>query len=461
MTSGPRSAPFRTRNMTAGPIYRQLLLFALPLLAGSLIQQLYNTVDLIFLGRFVGVEASAAVGASSMLVTCIVGFFTGMNAGSMVVSSQLFGAEDWRGLDKAIHTAAAVSLWGGLVFMTFGLILSPSFLRWMSTPPAIMEQASDYIRLYLLSLVPIVAYNVGSGILRGLGDSRSPMLCQLAGGLLNVAADALCICVLDWGVRGAALATLLSQTVAALLVVRRLWELDERYRLRWGKIRLFGDMAARLFRVGVPAGVQATAITFSNLFVQTRINRLGVDAIAAFTAYFKVEMFLYVPILALGQAVAAFTGQNIGAGRFDRVREGGKDGLILGICLTALVSALMLLFAPFAFALFTTDEGVDEIGVGLARLAFPFYFLYVLVEVLGSVIRGTGRSLPPMLIILFSMCFVRPFLLDVLLSRWPMPEGVVGVYPATWFCAALGMAIYYRWGPLRWMEAQTKNKGGH
>lgn len=442
-----------TKDMTQGPIGRQLLLFALPLLGSSLIQQLYNTVNLIFVGQLLGKEASAAVGASSMLVTCIVGFFTGMSVGASVVASRYYGARDFENLNHVIHTSMAISLGGGLVLMVFGYALAPVFLQWMNTPADILYQATSYIRIYFFSLIPLVTYNVGAGILRALGDSKHPMLYQLAGGLINVAANAVCIIKLGWGVNGSAIASFISQTVAAVLVLLYLCQLDDRYRLKWGQIRLNSAVAKSILKIGVPSGIQATATTFSNLFIQSSINGLGVDTIAAFTAYFKVELFIYLPIMAFSQAATTFTGQNVGAMQLDRVKNGTRTGIVVGVCFTAALSALTLLFSRQAFGLFTSDTAVIDIGVSLARIAFPFYFLYVFLEVFASTIRGAGKALPPMVIVLLNMCGVRLVLLRIFMSFWNSAQGVALIYPVTWLITALFMAAYYMLG--KWLPTKT------
>jgi putative MATE family efflux protein len=442
--------------MTKGPIAVQLILFALPLLGSSLIQQMYNTVDLIFVGQLLGKEASAAVGASSMLVTCLVGFFTGMSIGSSVVAAHFFGAGNYADLKRTVHTAIAISLGGGLALMVFGIALAPVFLGWMNTPDAILRQATGYIRIYFLSLVPMISYNVGAGILRALGDSKSPMLYQLVGGLSNVGANTLFIWALNLGVNGASIATLFSQVIASALVLRHLRKLDDPYRLRWSQIRLNGDIAKSILKIGIPSGVQATATTFSNLFIQYHINSLGVDTIAAFTAYFRVELFIYLPIMAFSQAATTFTGQNFGADRLDRVKKGTKTGILVGICFTAVLSLLTLQFSRQVFGFFTPDDSVINMGMSLARIAYPFYFLYVFLEVFASTIRGAAKAVPPMLIVLVNMCGARLVLLNIFMFIWHSPQGIVLIYPVTWLITALCMAAYYHFG--KWLpSAQSEN----
>ncbi|MGN0978579.1 MAG: MATE family efflux transporter [Faecousia sp.] len=440
------------RELTRGPIGKQLLVFALPLFAGSLIQLLYNTVDLMFVGQILGAEASAAVGASSLIVTCILGIFTGLSVGVSVSAAKAVGSGDTGQLRDIIRTAAGLTCLLALVFTALGLILASRCLRWMRTPEDILPTATSYLRLYLLSLISIVSYNIGSGILRALGNSRSPMLYQLFGGIANLLGNTVFIYFLNWGVQGAALATACSQGLAAFLTVRHLCCMKTEYRLRLGRMKLDKVICKEFLTVGIPSAVQSVVITLSNLIVQTHINALGVDSIAAFTAYFKVENFIYLPIMAFGQACSTFTSQNIGAYQVERVKKGVTTSLLLGIAVTLGTSALTLIFSKFAFGLFARDAGVIELGVQIAWVAYPFYFVYVFLEVYASAIRGAGKALPAMGIIVVNMCLVRTCVLKGILHFQPSVVGVAAVYPITWVCTAVCLFLYYRsarWLPVR------------
>ncbi len=437
-------------DLTQGRIGTQLLLFALPFLGSSLIQQLYNTVDLMFVGNFLGKEASAAVGSSSLLVTCLLGFFTGMGVGVSVLTAKARGARDNGRLHKVIHTTAALTVLGSLLFMVAGILLAPWLLQLLNTPEDIMPLALAYIRIYFLSLPSIVSYNMSAGILRAMGDSRSPMLYQLVGGLVNVAANALFICALQGGVAGAALATLCSQSAAALLTVRHLFRLDGAYRLRVRAIRFDRNTGLQIFKIGIPAAIQAMIITLSNLMVQAQINSLGVISIAAFTAYFKVENFIYLPIMAIGQACTSFFGQNAGAGQWERAKRGTRTSMALGVGITVFLSAAVLTFCSQLFGLFTADPEVVVLGRCIAFVSFPWYFLYVFLEVFASSIRGAGKTLPPMLIVVGNMCGVRLLALLTVMHISPSAPHVAAIYPITWFSTALCLAVYYwkgRWLP--------------
>jgi putative MATE family efflux protein len=439
------------RDLTKGIIWTQLLSFALPLLGSSLIQQLYNTVDLLFVGNLLGKEAAAAVGASSLIITCVLGFFTGLSVGAGIMIAQRFGNKSMDGLEQSVHTSVGLSFAGGVILTAVGYAGAPLFLQWLNTPDEILVQAVSYIRIYFLSLTSIITYNMGAGILRAVGNSQSPMLYQLAGGIANVALDVLFLFVFGWGIDGVAWATMLSQTLAAALALFELSHTQDAHRLCWKKIYINRGILTRIIEIGVPIGFQTMLITLSNIFVQYKINNLGVDAIAAFTAYIKVELVIYLPIVAFGQAMTTFSAQNIGAGKIDRMIKGTRICILMGTALAALSSVLMLAVGHSAFAAFNNDPGVIEDGLMIIRITFPFYFLYVFGEVLGAAIRGGGKTAPPMAIVITNICVMRTLLLFTIAGLYPDIRGIAITYPLTWASTALCMAMYYFKG--RWHYA--------
>lgn len=430
-------------DLTQGSIVKQLVLFALPLLGSSLIQQMYHTVDLIFIGQLLGKEAAAAVGASSLLVTCMVAFFTGMSVGSNVLAARFFGSKQYSDIKAVVSMAFAVSVVGGLALTVAGYVLAPLFLRWLTVPDAIYGLSLEYLRIYIASLISMAGYNIGAGVLRGLGDSRSPMLYQLLGGIVNIGANGLFIGWLEWGVQGSAFATLFSQSIAAVLVFRRLALLDQAYCFSLRALQLTFDTLRDILRIGVPAGIQAMLVTLSNLIVQNHINSLGIDSIAAFTAYFKVELFIYLPIVAIGQANITFTSQNIGARKPDRAMGGTRASLALGLGITVASCIATLLFCEQAFRLFTRDVSVIGLGTQIAMNVFPWYFMYVFLEVLAAFIRGSGKNLEPTLIILVNMCLLRPIYVMLISRLEPSAVAIAWVYPITWFTTSVCMGLYY------------------
>ena len=427
----------RNEDLTTGPIIQKLLRFALPLLLGTLVQQLYSTVDLIFVGNVIDKTASAAIGASTLLITCLIGFFGGLAVGAGVVIAQSWG------LRRAIGNTAALALAGGVVLALLGWLLAPGYLRLIRTPEEIRANAEAYLRIYFLSLPSIVAYNFGAGMLRALGDSKNPLLAQLVGGLVNVAADWLLLRVLANGVVGVAWASLFSQTVAAALVARKLCRLDNAFALRLRGIHFDPALLKKTVAIGLPAGAQALVITLSNVVVQAHINAFGAEAIAAFTAYFKVELIIYLPIMALGQAIMTFSGQNCGAGQFARIRRGTRDCLLISLGLTAILSAVSLLFGGALFRLFIKEPSVIALGRRIIAVTFPYYVLYPVHQILGDSLRGQGKTKVPMLIVLLNLCLIRSALLFWIVPHTRSIQSVAAAYPVTWGLTALGMCVYY------------------
>ena len=430
-------------DLTQGAIGRGMLLFALPFLGSSLIQQLYNTVDLIFVGRLLGTDAAAAVGAGSLLITLVLGFFTGMSVGVSVSVSHAYGAGNQKELHDLIHCAAGLALTASALLILFGIFLTPAVLRLMNTPEDIMDLAVAYIRIYFLSMLPMVFYNIGSGILRAFGNSRSPMNYQLIGGIANVAGNAFFLCVLHMGVKGVALASLVSQMMAAVFTVGHLMKPDFECRLRISDIALKKQVCGRILKIGIPAAIQSMVITLSNLIVQAQINSLGIVSIAAFTAYFKVENFVYLPIMAFGQANTTFCGQNYGAGKWERMRKGTGVSILMGILVTVTISTLLLTHGYGVFSLFSQNAEVIELGIRIAQVTFPFYFIYVFLEGFSGALRGTGKTMGPMAVILVNMCGIRMLSLWFLVRHYHSAEGVAGIYPITWITTAVCLGVMY------------------
>lgn len=432
-----------SKNFTEGKIGKNLLFFIIPIIASSLIQQLYSTVDLILVGQFSGKEGTAAIGAGDLIITCLIGFFNGMAVGTNVITAHIFGSQDKTKLKKMMQTVLVFGMVGGVILMAIGIGFAPTFLRWMDTPESILGQAVTYLRIYMLSMIAIVLYNLYSGILRAIGDSRSPMIFQTIGGVINIVADIIFVAVLHQGVAGAAIATFLSQTTAALLVVFQLHNKRREVALQFTFQGFDKRILQNIVSIGIPTGIQSIVITLSNIIIQSRINGFGVDTIAAFTAYFKIEMVLYIPILAIGQAVVSFVGQNYGAGKYKRMNQGVIFSMAVGVIYTVAVSTLLVFFSHAVFSLFTSSEEVIEFGRQIVSITFPFYFLYVILECLSGQIRGMGKALPPMVITLISFCAIRIVLLFIVLTKWYDVRGIAITYPITWGIAAVLLGIYW------------------
>ena len=370
-------------------------------------------------------------------------FFGGMSVGSSVVVSQLYGSRNKGKLYQAVHTAVALSFVGGILLMLLGYFLAPHYLKLINTPVALQADAVSYLRIYFLSLISVMTYSIGSGVLRALGDSYTPLCAQIVGGLMNVLGNTLFIVVLDYGITGAAWATMISQSCAAAIVLYKLTKLDSAYALRLPKIQIDREILKKIIKIGIPAGMQSLVITFSNVMVQFQINSLGENEIAAFTAYFKVELLIYLPIVALGQAVMIFAGQNIGANNFERAYIGTRQILMMGVILAFLLSMGALVIGPILFRAFTEDASVIELGLQIIQVTFPFYFIYTILQVLGDSLRGMGRVRQPMLIILVNICIIRTILLFIIVPIYPDIQGVAMTYPITWGLTAICMIVYY------------------
>lgn len=432
-----------SHTLTKGSVGKGILLFALPLLGSSLIQQLYSTVDLIFVGQLLGTKASAAIGASGLIVTCMIGFFNGMAVGTNVFAARHYGAKRFERLKKLMQTIFWTGIIGGLLLTVIGLVLSPVFLTWMGTPESIFPLAVRYLRIYMASMISVVSYNLLSGVLRALGDSRTPMLYQFFGGIINVFADFIFLYVFHMGVEGTAFATLFSQTFAAVGVMIHLYRLKEPYALR---IR-FSDCSLKeltdILKVGVPAGVQSIIITLSNIIIQSQINTLGVTSVASFTVYFRVELIVYLPIVALGQAVVSFIGQNYGAGNWERIKKGNRLCIFGGSLITFAACILLIIAMPVILNVFTKDAAVAAQTLEIVKVTFPFYFFYTVLECFSSNLRGFGKAFLPMIVTVISFCGFRIIALFALMAKNPSPDKVALSYPISWGIAAAAMAVLY------------------
>lgn len=432
-----------THTLTEGSVWKGILLFALPLLGSSLIQQLYSTVDLIFVGQLLGTKASAAIGASGLIVTCLIGFFNGMAVGTNVFAARHYGAKHFEKLKKLIQTIFWTGIFGGLLLMLIGFALSPTFLSWMGTPKSIFPLAVRYLRIYMLSMISVVSYNLLSGVLRALGDSRTPMLYQFFGGIINVFADFIFLSVFHMGVEGTAFATLFSQTFAAICVMIHLCRLKEPYALCLTLKECSLHELSDILKVGVPAGVQSIIITLSNIIIQSQINTLGVTSVAAFTVYFRVELIVYLPIIALGQAVVSFIGQNYGAGNWNRIKKGNKISILGGSISTFAACMLLIAAMPVILKAFTKDSAVAAQTLNIVKVTFPFYFFYTVLECFSSNLRGFGKAFLPMVVTIISFCGFRIVALFVLMAQNPSPDKVALSYPISWGIAAIAMAVLY------------------
>ena len=441
------------RRMTEGSIAKSLLLFAVPLILGNLLQQLYNTADSIIVGNFVGANALAAVGSSGSPIYLLIGFSQGVAVGAGVVVAQYLGAKDRVDTQLAVHTALAISVVMGLILTIGGVACGRVLLEWMNTPAEVLEDAVTYIRIYFGGVLFSVVYNMIAGILNAAGNSRRSLVYLAYASLTNILLDLVFIVGLKMGVAGAAIATDISQLVSCLLSLRFLLRVEDDYRVRLRDIRLHGRMALRIILVGLPTGIQNMVISFSNVLVQASVNSYGAAAMAGFAAYMKVDGFNILPVSSISMAATTFVGQNYGAGRLDRVRKSVWVTVALGVCYTLTTGALLLLGQDPIMRLFTTDEAVIAFGCSAMRWFCPFYFLLSILHGLAGAVRGTGASVPPMVVLLVSLCLFRILWIQWILPLFGTYEGVMMVYPVSWALGAVLMILYTWKG--RWMEYHT------
>ena len=439
-----------TNLMTEGSIVKNLLLFALPLILGNLLQQMYNTADSIIVGNFVGSNALAAVGSSGSPIYLLIGFSQGVAVGAGVVISQYLGAGDHKETREAVHTSLAIAVLMGLVLTIGGVACCRALLTAMNTPAEVMGDAVTYLRLYFGGVLFSVVYNMTAGILNAAGNSRRSLVYLAAASVTNIVLDLVLIAGLKMGVAGAAIATDLSQLVSCVLSLRFLMKTDDACHVELSGIRLHRSMAGRIIRVGLPTGIQNMVISFSNVLVQASVNSYGAAAMAGFAAYMKIDGFNILPVSSISMAATTFVGQNYGAGRLDRVKKGTWVTLAVGVVYTLITGTLLLLGQDVIMHLFTNDETVVFFGEAAMHWFCPFYFLLSILHGLAGAVRGTGASIPPMVVLLVSLCLFRVVWIQFLLPFFPTIDGVFILYPVSWGLGAVLMALYAWKG--KWME---------
>ena len=431
-------------GITEGVIWKQLLIFFFPILFGTFFQQLYNTVDAVIVGRFVGKEALAAVGGSTgTLINLLVGFFVGLSSGATVIISQFYGGGREKRVSEAVHTAIAFSLACGVGLMVIGIAASPIALRAMVTPYDIMQYSLSYIRIYFLGIIPNLVYNMGAGILRAIGDSKRPLYYLMASCFTNIVLDLVLVVWLRLDVRGAAIATIVSQLVSAVLVVLQLLRTKDSYRLVIRKIRLNLFMVMRIVRIGLPAGLQSVMYSASNIIIQSSVNSLGTDTVAAWTAYSKIDSVYWMIISALGISITTFVGQNYGAGKLDRVKRGIYVCLGLSFLITAILSVTLYLGGGYIYLMFTADAAVIAKGMEILHFLVPAFATYVCIEVLSGALRGTGDCWIPMIMTAVGVCALRVLWILVAVPLKPDILTVVFSYPLTWSITSILFLVYF------------------
>ncbi len=440
--------------MTEGVIWKQLLFFFFPIVLGTFFQQLYNTADAAIVGNGVNKLALAAVGGTTAtLINLLVGFFIGVASGATVIISQFYGARQENDVSRAVHTAAAMSLLFGAALSVIGFTLAPWLLSLINTPEDVLPYALSYIRVIFLGMIPSLAYNIGSGILRAAGDSRHPLYFLVAACLTNIVLDVLFVLVLRMGVSGAALATILSQCLSASLVIRALVKRTDCLRLSPRKIRLDFSLFRRISAIGLPSGLQSVMYSVSNVIIQRAINGFDTNILAGWTSYGKLDGLYWMTVNSFGIAITTFVGQNYGAGQFVRVKKGILSCVKMCVLVTGLLSLSMYFGGGYLFRLFTQDEAVIQQGIRILRLLVPFYCTYIPIEILSGSMRGTGDTLIPTMMTLFGVCLLRVVWILVIVPMNATIEMVLYSYPITWILTSTLFIIYYFRG--HWMHRRA------
>ncbi|MBQ9265405.1 MAG: MATE family efflux transporter [Clostridia bacterium] len=434
-----------------GVIWKQLLIFFFPILLGTFFQQLYNTADAMIVGKYVGKEALAAVGgATGNLINLIVGFFVGLASGATVIISQFYGARQDASVSRTVHTALALAIAAGLLLTGLGLWLSPWMLGLLGTPEDVTAPATTYIRIYFIGMVPSLIYNVGSGILRAVGDSKRPLYFLIVACLTNIVLDVLLVVGFDMGVAGAAWATILSQAVSAVLVIVVLVRSHTACHLELKKIRFHGDLLARIVRIGLPMGLQSVMYSVSNVIIQASINSFGTDITAAWSAWGRLDGFFWMVLNAFSISITTFVGQNFGAQKYDRVRQGVRECLAMAFAAALLFSGVLMLFGRQFYSIFTNEQVVIDEGMRILMLIAPYFATYVCIEILSGAVRGAGESLIPTLLTLFGVCILRLVWLLIFVPRNRTIERTLFSYPMTWVVTSVLFIVYYLQGG--WMK---------
>ena len=436
-------------NLTEGVIWKSLLTFTLPLLLSALLQQLYNTVDLLIVGRFAGKIDMAAIGASGAITVLVVALFMGLSTGASVLVAQHYGAKDRAALFKVVHTNFAIALYGGLVLTIFTVIFTPQFLAWIDTPPEVMGSAVRYMRILFAGLIPVMVYNMGSAVLRSVGDSVRPFNFLAIAAGLNIVLDLIFVGAFKMGAVGAGIATVLAQSVSGILVLLSLLKTTDIYRLRMKRIRFHKESLERIVAIGLPAAVSGGLISLSNVIIQAQINVFGAQAIAGVAAASRVDGFVFTSLEAFALAITTFVGQNIGAKKPKRLKSGIITALVMTLLFVASVSSILVIFRTPLMKIFTSEKDVIFYGTKMIVILAPFYVIFSVTEVLSGAIRGSGTAVPIMIITLIGMFIIRLGWIFIAMPMYKTIDIICWSYPISWVFTCILTLIYYFKGKWR------------
>lgn len=425
------------RNLTEGPIIKNMLLFAIPLFMGQLLQQLYNMVDAWVIGNFADNDAFAAVSSAGSMTFLIVGLFNGIAIGGGVIISRYFGAGDEENVVRAIHTNFLMGIIASILSTVVGLFLSPHILRWMNTPDSVMPNSLAYFQIYFAGVSTVIMYNICMSIMRALGDSVHPLYYLFISSAINVVLDLFFVAVFHWGVSGAAIATVIAQGISVLFCFVRMSRLKDYTRLDFRKIHFYKDMMLEVIKQGLPTGVQNAVISIGNLTVQTNINSFGSFAMAGVGAYSKIEGFVFLPIMSMSMSLPTFVSQNLGAKKYDRAKRGAAFGIIFGVLMAELLGVIIYFTAPSLLRIFVDTPESIEYGMLHVKVTSLFFFLLAMSHCAAGVLRGLGKAFIPMIAMLAFWCGVRVVYVSSILHVIPKFQMISWAYPLTWTLSSI------------------------
>ena len=446
-------------DMTKGTPWKLIAGFAVPVFLSQLFQQLYNTIDSLIVGRFLGTDSLAAVSSSGNLIFLLTSFFIGSTMGAGIVISKYFGAKETDKVSRAVHTNVAFGLVSGVLLTVIGVLFTPTFLVWMKTDAEIMDEAVSYFRFYFAGALAVVMYNTFKSIMNALGDSKRPLWYLIFSSVLNIGLDLLFVGVFRWGVWAAALATTISQGASVILCLIQFLKKGTVYRLELKKLRFDKAMFREILVYGLPAGIQNSVIGFANVIVQKNINTFMKVATAAYGSYSKIEGFAFLPINSFTMAITTFVGQNLGAGEYDRAKKGSRFGIISAVLLAELIGLIIWIFAPVFVGLFSSDPAVIALGVKQARIEAFFYCLLAFSHAVASVCRGAGKAVVPMGVMLAVWCVFRITYIEIMMHFIHEIKFIYWAYPITWGISSVIFLFYYLFSD--WVHGFVNGGGEH
>lgn len=436
----------RNINLTEGSIPQGIIYFAIPLLLTNFLQQLYNTADLMIVGRYAGKNPMAAVGATGHISNLMIGLFMGLTTGASVVISQYYGSNSRDHLQKSVHSSYFLALISGLIITVIGYIASPFLLKLLDTPKEIMADSITYMRIFFLGTTPLLIYNMGASVLRSVGDSKRPFNFLVLSAVINIILDFIFIAGFKLSVVGAGWATFTAQTVAALFVTFNLMKSDRIFRLNLKDIKFYSEESKKIFQIGIPTGIQSSLISLSNVIIQAKINGFGSDAIAGIAAEGRIDGFIFMSLQAVALAATTFAGQNYGAGKKERIRNGLTVTLVIIVALAGILSAIAIGFAKPLIGIFNDNQQVIFYGSRMLIFISFCTWMYGIAEVLSGFIRGGGQAIGPMMISLLAICVLRILWVFGALRVWNTIDVIFLSYPISYTVNLIMTLLYYRYG---------------